>query len=176
MKKLLQFLFVVAFISLLAGQETPKKDSPEPVQKFYKVSYLIYELENGKKINERSYTLPTGGEGAKTRDSWIKVGTRVPVTLKDNQTSYLDVGLNIDCNVGEQADKFIVYTDLEITSFAMPQQGTDIPASGGNPVLRSVRQHFATPVTPGKPGLVTSMDDINSKRRLQVEVTVSRLD
>jgi len=77
--------------------------------------------------------------------------------------------------VTEQEDKFIVHGSLELSSFALPDQGTD-PRSGGNPVLRNIRQSFTTLVSPGKPTLVTTMDDINSKKRLQVEVTATRID
>jgi hypothetical protein len=177
MKKLLQSLFVLVFASVLMAQETPKKDATEPThtQKFYKLSYLIYEVEDGKKINERSYTIPVTTDNGRTRDSWMKVGTRVPVTMKENEVQYLDVGLNISCNVNEQADRFIVFTDLDISSFALPEQGTD-PHNSAMPVLRNIKQHFNTIVTPGKPAVVTTMDDINSKKRMQVEVTATRIE
>src|SRR5690348_7932835 len=115
MKKLLQFLFVISAVfatSVLPAQETPKKDAPEAprIHKFYKLSFLIYELEDGKKINERSYTFPAITEG---RRSSMKIGTRVPIVVKESQVQgvkesqvqYLDVGLDISCDLSEVADK-----------------------------------------------------------------------
>ena len=179
MKKLLQFLFVVSVVSaatLLTAQETPKKDAPEAhSHKFYKVSFLIYELEDGKKINERTYNFPVSTDNGIGRRSSMRVGTRVPVVTKETQVQYLDVGLDLSCDVNELADKLLVNSSVEITSFALPEQAAD-PRSGGNPVFRNIRQNFTTVVTPGKPALVTTMDDVNSKKRMQVEVTATRIE
>ena len=175
MKRFLRLLLILGLVSAMAAQEAPKRLR----QQVYKVVFLIYEVEDGKKINERTYTLPVNSVDGNPRDSSMGVGTRVPVTTATTgdktQWQYVDVGLNIDCNVTEQEDKFIVHGSLELSSFALPDQGTD-PRSGGNPVLRNIRQNFTTLVSPGKPTLVTTMDDINSKKRLQVEVTATRID
>ena len=171
MKRFLQLLLVCGLASVLTAQEAPKR----PVQKFFKVSFLIYELDDGKKINERTYSFPVTTVDGNPRDGSIRVGTRVPITTGEKQIQYLDVGLNIDCNVTEQADKLIVHGSLELTSFPLPEQASD-PRIGVNPVLRNVRQNFTTLVSPAKATLVTSMDDINSKKRLQVEVTVTRIE
>ncbi|HEY6252972.1 MAG TPA: hypothetical protein VI685_23690 [Candidatus Angelobacter sp.] len=175
MKRFLQLLMVFGLVSVMAAQEAPKH-----LQKIYKAVFLIYEVEDGKKINERTYTLPVNSVDGSPRDGSMKVGTRVPVatataTGDKTQWQYVDVGLSIDCNVTEQEDKFIVHGDLQLSSFALPEQGTE-PRSGGNPVLRNIRENFTTLVLPGKPTLVTTMDDVNSKKRLQVEVTVTRID
>jgi hypothetical protein len=169
--KFLRFLLVLGFASLLAAQETPKR----PIQKVYRLSFLIYELEEGKRINERTYVFPVTSVDGGPRDSSVRVGTRVPISMGEKQIQYLDVGLSMDCNLVEQSDKFIVNGNLEMSSFALPEQGAD-PRSGGNPVLRNVKQNFHMLLTPGKATLVTSIDDINSKKRLQVEVTATRIE
>ena len=173
MKRFLQLVLVIGFASLLVAQDTPKR----PIQKVYKVSFLIYELEDGKKINERTYSFPVNTVDGNPRDGSIRVGTRVPVTMGEKQTQYqyIDVGLSLNCNLTEQADKFIINGSLELSSFALPDQGAD-PRSGGNPVLRNVKQNFTMLVMPGKSTPVTSMDDINSKKRLQLEVTATRIE
>jgi len=171
MKKVLQIVFVLGLATILAAQDTPKPAA----QKIYKATFLIYEVEEGKKINERTYVLPILSVDNKPHDSNIRVGTRVPVAASATQTQYLDVGLSIDCNVTEQADKFIVHTNIDMSSFALPEQGAD-PRNGGNPILRNVRQTVSTIVSPGKATPLTSIDDVNSKKRLQVEVTVTRIE
>lgn len=176
MKRFLCLLMIVGLATAIAGtQEAPKR----PLQKVYKVVFLIYELEDGKKINERTYTLPVNTVDGSPRDGSMRVGTRVPIATAVNSNDktvwqYVDVGLTIDCNVTEQDDKFIVHGDVTLSSLALPDQGTD--RSGGNPVLRQIRQTFTTLVSPGKPTVVTSLDDINSKKRTQVELTATRLD
>jgi hypothetical protein len=172
MKRFLQLLMVLGLVSAVVAQETPKG----PIQKIYRVVFLIYEVEDGKKINERTYTLAVMSVDGKPRDSSMRVGTRVPIAGGDKQVQYIDVGLSIGCNVTEQEDRFIVHGDVDLSSFAMrPDQDGSAP-SGGNPVLRNVRETFTTLVVPGKPTTATTMDDINSKKRLQVEVTATRIE
>jgi len=172
MKRLLQLILVLVFALAMQAQETSK---PLHVVRIYRVNFNIYELEDGKKINERNYSLPVSSIDSSGRPGSIKVGTRVPVTQKEGQIQYIDVGMNIDCDVTEQAEKFILSSNLEISSFALPDQNAD-PRAGGNPILRQVRQHFVALLAPGKPTLVTSIDDTNSKKRLQVEATVTRIE
>src|SRR5215471_2063657 len=176
MKRFLQLLLILGLVSAVGAQETPKG----PIQKIYKVVFLIYELEDGKKINERTYTLPVTSVDGKPRDSSLRVGTRVPIATASTTSDkavwqYIDIGLNIDCSVTEQGDKFIVHGGITLSSLAIPEQGTD-QRSGGNPVVREVRENFTTLVPPGKPTLVTTMDDINSKKRTQVEITATKVE
>lgn len=179
MKKAIQFLLVLTLISAAAAQEaTTKKDTPDarPQAKIYKLNFLIYEMEDGKKTNERTYSLPI--KSHEGRPASIKVGDRLPIiTGKEGQMQYFDVGLSIDCNVEEQNDKLIVSSNLDLSSIVLPEQaGSEARNAGGNPVVRQIRQWFSALVPLGKPTLVTSIDDINSKKRLQVEVTATRIE
>ena len=175
MKRFFQLLLIFGLVSVMAAQEAPKH-----LQKIYKVVFLIYEVEDGKKINERTYTLPVTSVDGNPRDTTMSVGSRIPIATAINTSDktvwqYIDIGLNIDCSVTEQGDKFIVRGGIVLSSLAMPEQGTD-PRSGGNPVVREVRENFTTLVPPGKPTLVTTMDDINSKKRTQVEITATKVE
>lgn len=175
MKRSLRLLLVLGLLSAIGTAQ----DAPRHIQKVYKVVFLIYEMEDGKKINERTYTLPVNTVDGNTRDGSIRVGTRVPIETGsksgDTMVQYIDVGLDLDCNVTEQQDKFIVHGNLTLSSLVSPEQGTDLKG-GGMPVLRQIKQSFTSLVSPGKPTLVTTMDDINSKKRMQVEVTATRLE
>src|SRR5215470_1937068 len=145
MKRFLRLLLVVGLVSAIAGaQETPKR----PIQKIYKVVFLIYEVEDGKKINERTYTLPVTSVDGSPRDTTMSVGSRVPIATAINTSDktvwqYIDIGLNIDCSVTEQEGKFIVRGGITLSNLALPEQGTD-PRSGGNPVVRQVKETFTT--------------------------------
>lgn len=178
MKKALQFLLALTLISAAVAQEASTKKDPSearPEPKIYKVNFLIYEIADGKRTNERNYSLPVRTQEG--RASSLKVGDRLPITGKEGQIQYFDVGLSIDCNVTEQMDKLIVSSSLEISSIVLPEQpGSEVRSATGNPVVRQVKQYFTALVSPGKPTLLTSIDDINSKKRLQVEVTASRME
>lgn len=176
MKRFLRLLLVAGLVSAIGAAQ----DAPKHIQKIYKVVFQIYEMEDGKKINERTYTLPVNTVDGNTRDGSMRVGTRVPIETGsksgDTMIQYIDVGLDLECNVTEQQDKFIVHGNLTLSSFVSPEQGTDLKGGGMQPVLRQIKQSFTSLVSPGKPTLVTTMDDINSKKRMQVEVTATRLE
>lgn len=176
MKKFLRLLLILGLASVVAAQEAPKH-----VQKIYKVVFLLYEVEDGKKINERTYTVPVTSVDGNPRDSSITVGTRVPVatgTTGDNTVfQYLDVGLKIDCNVSEQDTKFIVHGEVELSNLVFQDQGTGVRSGLSlQPVIRRIRQTFTTLVPPGKATLVTTADDISSKKSMQIEVTATRME
>ncbi|HWZ44439.1 MAG TPA: hypothetical protein VNW97_13260 [Candidatus Saccharimonadales bacterium] len=171
MKKLLQLVLVLALVGAMQAQDS----RPKPVVKVYRVNFNIYELEDGKKTNERNYSLPVNSMDGIGRSGSIRVGTRVPISSGKDQILYLDVGMNMECEISEQSDKFILTSSLEISSFVLPDQNAD-SRTGGNPVIRQVKQHFTALLSPGKPTLVTSIDDTASKKRLQVEATVTRVE
>src|SRR5215472_11678403 len=54
----------------------------------YRLDFSLNELENGKKVNARQYSmnLNTGD------DNQIKIGTRVPFEQAKGEMQYLDVG------------------------------------------------------------------------------------
>lgn len=61
--------------------------------------------------------------------------------------------------------------NFETSGFALPEQSTQ----SGTPVLRNVSENVTAKVAYGKPTLVSSIDDVNSKRRLQLELTATRV-
>jgi len=177
MKKLLQLMLVLLLASALPAQQPSTQEAAKSTETAYKLSFKIYELEDGKRINERSYVFPAIATQAnqRTRPSSIKVGVRTPITVKEHETTYLDVGMNLDCSLEDVEGKLTASISLELSNFAMPDQIED-PRRGGDPVLRQMRQGFRLQLPVGKPVLVTSLDDINSKKRTQLEVTATKFE
>jgi len=145
----------------------------------YRVDFSINEMEDGKKINTRQYSM-----NSRSGD-WneIKIGTRVPVESAGNegktdfQFQYLDVGTNIRCRLTDQADMtsmsdgIMVSATADVTNFATPdQQGQRLP-----PAIRQLRISASTIAPLGKPMVVGVVDDPNSKRQFQLEVMVTKL-
>ena len=161
-------LVTTLFALALPAPAQDKKD--EPMRNVYKLEFTVFELENGKRINERSYMLQLSDDrrGASTR-----VGTRVPIQVGgDKGVQYMDVGLKIDANFQGADDTAInLLINFETSGFALPEQSTQ----SGTPVLRNVSEQTAAKVAYGKPTLVSSIDDVNSKRRLQLELTATRV-
>jgi hypothetical protein len=101
----------------------------------------------------------------------FRVGNRVPVVLEKGP-QYLDVGINIDCRPRERGDAVSLEIHVESSSVVAqepPQTATS------NPVFRQQRTNISPIVTPGKPTLVASMDDVLSSRRYEIEVTATKV-
>lgn len=146
------------------SETSAKKDAP-PDFNVYRVSYRVNEVEDGKTINSRSYTLMTQiGNRAGTR-----IGSQVPYsTGKDIQ--YQDVGMNIDCNLSKQGGNLLVQTWLNMNTVA----GKEMLPSGNQPVFGKFQIQDITSATIGKPAFVGSIDDVASNRHYLIEVTVTK--
>jgi hypothetical protein len=61
---------------------------------------------------------------------------------------------------------------MESSSVVAQEQ---LPAATTSPVLRQQRSNITSVVTPGKPTLVASMDDVVTNRRFEIEVTATKV-
>jgi hypothetical protein len=136
----------------------------------YRLDFSVNEIEDGKKINARQYSMNLNAEDGNE----IKIGTRVPVEAKQGEFQYLDVGTNIWCRIGERANGLALSVRAEISNFAMPPT-PDQQEHANRPVLRQLSIKASTVAQLGKPMVVGSVDDPNSKRQFQLEVTVTKL-
>lgn len=166
-KRTIAVTLVMMFLACALAASAQEKKEEHNV---YKLEFTVFELENGKRINERSYMLHLSDDrrGAQTR-----VGTRVPVTVgAEKGIQYMDVGLKIDANFQSADDSSVnLIINFETSGFAVPEQSTQ----SGTPVLRNVSENVTAKVPYGKETLVSSVDDVNSKRRLQLELTATRV-
>jgi hypothetical protein len=142
-------------------------ESSKPVEA-YRLDFSINELEDGKKINTRQYSMNLNANDANE----IKIGTRIPVEPKAGEFQYIDVGTNIWSRLGVHNSQLELAVRTDISNFAIPEQ-----ASGheSRPVIRQLQIKASTVALLGKPMVVGSVDDPNSKRQFQVEVTVTKL-
>jgi hypothetical protein len=145
----------------------PSKRAEKPVHA-YRVDFSLNELEDGKKINTRQYSVNVNSD----ESNEIKIGTRVPVESKEGEFQYMDVGTNVWCRIEERSDGVALSVRAENSNFAIPDQGTGHDA---RPVIRQLKISGSTLALLGKPMIVGSMDDPNSKRQFQLEVTVTKL-
>jgi 3D (Asp-Asp-Asp) domain-containing protein len=133
----------------------------------YRLDFSVNEIEDGKKMNTRQYSMNLNAEDANE----IKIGTRVPVEAKQGEFQYLDVGTSIWSRIGERSNGLALSVRAEISNFAVPDQQTQM----ARPVLRQLSIKASTVAQLGKPMVVGSVDDPNSKRQFQLEVTVTKL-
>lgn len=169
-------LGLVGLIPRVTAQEDkakPEESSPKTavsrLNSAYRLEFTLAELEDGKKINTRSYSMLAQAGGALSK---LRIGLRVPVATGNTQFQYMDVGMNIDCRVQEQEGSLVLSTIIESSNVTPPPaQSVSVP---NQPVVRQVRADLSTVVNPGKPTLISSMDDPISRHQFQIEVTAAK--
>ncbi len=180
MKRAVAVMMILVASVFAGGQEKPA-EVPSPLPKterslsFYKLEYVLREVQDGKTINSRNYlmTVEDNDRGE------AKVGARVPVATSSvggvNQFQYIDVGVNINARVVGKGDYAAVRTMLEISGFAIPEQTTVTVNSAVQPVMKQMRTEMAAVVPLGKPTVIGMVDDVNSTKRYEVQLTATKL-
>lgn len=170
-----KFLVMALLCSVpLAAQEKPElKPAPTAAQEKsitpYRLDFTISEIEDGKKINARQYSL-----NVNTGDhNNLKIGTRVPVQVKEGEMQYLDLGTEISADLRERDSGLALEVRAAMSSFATPENQANQGSS--MPLLREMKINASTVLVPGRPTIVGSVDDPNSKRQYQLEVTATKL-
>lgn len=71
-------------------ESRPKDKNDEPPKRAYRPDFLLNELEAGKAVYSRQYSLNllSGNQGGQE----LKVGSRIPIEMKQGEMQYLDVG------------------------------------------------------------------------------------
>lgn len=148
----------------------PKLDIPH---KQYRLTYTLTETDGGKRIGLQHYAMVvTPGQRMQ-----MKEGSRVPLITgsfkstdkgTEQQTTYLDVGLNFDQTLQEHGNGFQLRSLVEQTSIAEEKSGI----GPEDPVIRQTRLEGTSILPEGKAVSLGSLDVLGSTRRLDVEVTV----
>jgi hypothetical protein len=188
MKILAKVILVLVLASSLCAQQPgkgtadqpAKKDTAEnqdakPVESFYKLNFVLYELEDGKRTNQRDYSMIGRTNSGPAR---ISVMTRVPIYSEEKKMTYIDAGLSLNCTLRDQTGgKLQAQCDTDISGFVRAEQLPESRANGvPAPVLRSTRTNSWIVLTPGKAAILASVDDVNSAKRTQIEITATKLD
>ena len=178
MKKAVPMLLAIAVMAICfpldpksaSAQEEKAKESATREQKpvaAYRIEFSVREIEDGKRLNSRNYMMMAEeGNWAK-----IRVGNRVPFQTAEKQYQYTNVGFSIDCRPHEQEGGVALAIIVDFSSVA-PQSEA---APSFNPMFRSNRTEVQPIVALGKPTVVTSMDDVESNRRYEIEVTATKV-
>ena len=188
MRRMIALFVAVVSIGLTCGlcparaqdeskTDTSKGPGPAKVQPVepYRLDFAFNEVTDGKTLNTRHYSMViTAGESNE-----IKIGTRVPVETGSNNPSipsavqyqYLDVGTNIWAQLREHSDELTLTVRGDVSNV----DTSNVAERGLGPVIRQIKISGSTLLVPGKPIVVGSMDDPNSRRQFQLEVTATKL-
>ena len=162
-----------------AGQTPASQTAP---QHFYRLNLVVKELnEAGKVVNTRSYFMTVGTEAPGFNvPQIIRTGSRVPIVTGtsggNTQIQYIDLGVKFDVrNVRESGDSLSFGLRAEISSIANANSEVSSPLRG-EPVIRQNSWDSAVAIPIGKPTVVSSSDDLDSKGKMQVEVTATKVE
>jgi len=193
MRRTIALFVAVVSIGLTCGlcparaQDESKTDTskgqPAKVQPVepYRLDFSFNEVTDGKTLNTRHYSMVVTAN----ESNEIKIGTRVPVATGTNspgaatQFQYLDVGTNIWAQLRERSDEMILSIRSDVSNVdtsEVAEHTSDVATRTlGTPVIRQIKISGSTLLVTGKPIIVGSMDDPNSKRQFQLEVTATKL-
>ena len=155
-----------------------------PARETYRLEYTITEMEDGKQLNARSYSVMCEDRGSPTRGV-LKVGSRVPVVsgvaahgdspnALQAQFQYLDVGMNIDARLDVTASgDLTLQSDVDMSSVANGDRPTQVDFNP--PVIRQLRVSSFNAITVGKPVVISTADDVASHRQFQIQVVATKL-
>ncbi len=154
----------LAFVAAIGMGLAQGDKSAETPTSYYKLDFVVKEVEGGKTVNSRAYTTTISTErGGRTS---IRTGSRVPVPGKDGTFNYLEMGVSLDCVQAKvTGNELAVNVTADITSVAEP--------SSTPPVIRNNRWSGDVLVPVRKATVVFSSDDANSKRQMQLEITAT---
>ena len=134
----------------------------------FRVEFLVTETKNGETVSARSYSvLARSGSNVQ-----IRTGNQVPIFPPDG-LEYLSVGLHIDCELEEQGSRILLRVASEINSFVLPEQDVSLNEP---PVIRAISSQVDTAVVPGKRTMISSIDDVMSNSRYQLEVSITKAE
>lgn len=148
--------------ALLAGGCLAEDATPP---KFYKLDFVVKEVEGAKVLNARSYSIIASTEGRGVEQSQVRTGSQVPTATG----SHIDVGVSIDCyQVKETQTGLALGVSANISSIP-PDLTPPVSAT----VIRDNRWRSSVVVPLKKPVVVFSSDDLATKRQMQLELTAT---
>ena len=151
-----------------AQGESAKSPAEQP--KYFHLDFVVKELDGGKVVNARHYsTTIEVGHGDPSYKGAIRAGNKVPVTTTDDhgggQFTYIDVGVNIDCNAAKEIEgSLAISVSAEISSAATQARP---------PLIRQTKWSSNVIVPIGKPTVIFSSDDVTSKGQMQLELAAT---
>lgn len=146
------------------GQTSEAPKIAEPV-KFYKLDFVVKEVEGAKVLNTRSYSMTASSK----TDASARTGVSAPFS-----DQYMETNVNIDCkNISESHGDLSLYIGAELTILE------SVPAPSGpagRPTIHRNRWGSTVILPLKKPTVIFSSDDLTSKRQMQLELTATPIN
>lgn len=183
MLAMIALVFLISPLALARQTQTesnrlaPETTSEVPLR----LQVVLSEFDGTRKISSLPYSMNILGTGLRDRrEAKLRYGLKVPILTGGQETTYEDVGTNIDCvAIGRQDGTYRLDLTVELSSVS-PQtsagegawkRGSSGPT--GLPVIRSFRDEFTVVVPVGQTIEGTSAADPLTGRVLKVDVTLT---
>jgi len=176
----------VLMAALVAGasfaQSEGAKPAEPPAPKYFRLDFVVKELESGKVLNSRAYSMTISTDPQK---SSIRAGSRVPVSTKsgaNSESTYIDIGVNIDCSFAKEVQNQLalnvaadISTAANDTSTVPAGLGGGLANAPGLPIIRQNKWTGNVLAPLRKATTIFSADDAATKRQMQLELTATPL-
>lgn len=180
-------VLAIAMVVLTLGSSLcrAQDDSSKPAKaqkppEAYHLDFSLNELEDGKKINTRQYSLnvlavPLGPRLSMGYEKDLKIGTKVPIETDQGKMEYLDIGTSIRCQLFGDESGLALDARADVSSLVPKGEKDQVIPASPNPMLRQLQIQSSGTVTLGKLTSLGTVDDPDSKRQYQLEVTVTKV-
>jgi hypothetical protein len=189
MKKSVYLLLLAAALCLPSTQafaqdkpqEKSKSDEKAKPSIPIRVQIVFTEFDGDKKISSMPYTFMTIADERMSGfySTSVRTGVRVPVETgnKDQQTTYMDIGSNIDCGIRSEEDgRFHIYLIFD-RSALYPNKSSEgermVASPNGQPLIRQFRTSDNLILKDGQTSEnIMSTDPLNG-HTLRVSITIN---
>ena len=182
--KRLSYLLLFGALGLpalqLCAQEKPKAEEHVKVSIPIKVQIVFTEFEGDKKVSSMPYTFTViTDERVGYYSTSLRTGIRVPIETdgKDQKTTYMDIGSNIDCGIKAGDDgRFHLYLIFDRSALypnKSPEGERMVANPNGQPLVRQFRTSENLILKDGQTSEnLLSTDPLNG-HTLRVSVTIN---
>jgi hypothetical protein len=177
------YLFLLAALCLpvprLGAQDKPKTEERAKVATLVKVQIVFAEYDGEKKLSSMPYTFTVISEKGHEYGTSLRTGIRVPIELesKDQKTTYLDIGTNIDCVIkGEDEGLFHLALIFDRSTVYPNKSGEGeklVANPGGQPLIRTFRANENIILKDGQTSENLLSTDPLTGHTLRVAVTIN---
>jgi hypothetical protein len=184
-KGVFTLLALLAFGSLGFAQDKTNSSEKAKLVTPVKIQVVLSEYDGERKITNLPYSFLIDSEGGLSTpySTFMRVGVRVPVPGggKEGQTSFVDVGSNIDCGVKTEDDgRFTVRLSFERSSLYFQgrgdEKGTIKTLDSGQPYIPTIRAQSLVVLKDGQTlEALTATDPLNGHVfRINVTLNVQK--
>lgn len=189
MKKLI-YLFLLGALNLSLqplraqdkAQEKTKSEEQAKELTPVKLQIVFAEFDGDKKVSSMPYTfMMLTSKNSGSHGASLRTGIRIPVEIdgKDQKTTYMDVGSNVDCDVAVQDDgRFLVHLILD-RSGLYPNKTSEgerlVSQPNGQPIIHAFRTNESLLLKDGQTLENTVSTDPLNGHTMRVNVTLNVL-